>query len=206
VARRRPNLNAAIRALLEDVALRMPEFSHVQPSRILVVSGEARRASRGTVRPLAFLGGKRRDGHGRRKALVKVNGERMLYCITLRPLFFRDSSTRERVETLIHELFHISPKFDGTLDAARRHDRMGARFGRKLRPLVRRYLKICPHEVLSPFGYDGEVRIHQWLERPSANSKGDSRARRTYTEKQLFLASVRMKTRIRRKAPSPSVH
>jgi predicted metallopeptidase len=190
--RRRPNLNLAIRALLEDIVRRMPEFAHVNPARVLVVAGEARRASRGTVKPLAFAGGKSRDAHGHRKPIVKVQGARMLYCITLRPLFFRDSSPQERVETVIHELFHVSPKFDGTLDRRRRHERMGARFGRKLRPLVRRYLKECPADVLVPFAYEGEVRIHQWLERPSAYYVPTGKGRRVYTEKHLFLATLRM--------------
>ena len=57
MARRRPHLNEAITALLEDVRVRMPEFAHVRPGRVLVVAGEARRASRGTVKPLTFAGG-----------------------------------------------------------------------------------------------------------------------------------------------------
>src|SRR6267378_3643613 len=103
----------------------MPEFRHVLPERVLVVAGEARRASRGTVKPLSFSKGKRRDAFGRKKPLIKIAGVRMLYCITLRPLFFRGSTPRARVGTLLHELFHISRKFDGTLDRARRHSRLG---------------------------------------------------------------------------------
>ena len=86
------DLNRAIQELLADVSQRMWEFSHVEPSRILVVAGEARRASRGSVKPLAFSGGKSRDATGLRKPVVRVHGRRMLYCITLRPLFFRSST------------------------------------------------------------------------------------------------------------------
>src|SRR4051812_31579125 len=129
----------------------MPEFAHVDPSRIVVVAGEARRASRGTVKPLTFRGGKQRDAEGNRKPLVKLHGRKMLYCVTLRPLFFRDSTVRERVETLLHELFHISPRFDGTLDERHRHERMGPRFARRLKPMVRRYLRECPSPLLVAF-------------------------------------------------------
>jgi hypothetical protein len=187
---RRPNLSHALTLLIEDIARRMPEFAHVRASQVLVVAGEARRASRGTVKPLALVGGKRKDVHGRKKPLVRVNGERMLYCITLRPLFFRASTAEQRVATVLHELFHISPHFDGTLDSRRRHRVMGVAFGRRLRPLVRRYLGECPHEVITPFAHEGEVRIRQWIERPGGWVTASGR--RVYTEAQLFLATVRM--------------
>ncbi len=191
--RRRPNLNKAVRALLEDIRRSMEEFAHIRPSRILVVAGEARRASRGTVKPLA-LGP---PPHGtRRKPTVRVRGRRMLYCITLRPLFFRSSTPQARVGTILHELFHIAPEFDGTLDLAHRHAQMGGGFARALRPIVRRYLNRCPPEVLAPFAYDGEVQVQHWLERPAASYvPGKDKVRRLYTEDHLFLGPVRMITR-----------
>lgn len=196
---RRPHLNEAVHALLVHVAQTMEEFRHVQPGRILVVAGEARRASRGTVKPLAFKGGKSADGKGRRRAVVRLRGTRMLYAITLRPLFFRDSTPETRVGTLLHELFHISPSFDGTLHPGRRHAQLGKQFPRLLNPLVRRYLRLAPPELLAPFAYDGEVHVLQWLERPGpATPPGEKPSRSVYTEAQLFDGVVRMVTRPRR--------
>jgi len=190
MARRRPNFNLLARALIRDIARHMPEFGHIKASRILLVAGEARRASRGTVKPL-----KVRPGDRKAKALVTINGRRMLYCITLRPLFFRSSTAKGRIGTLLHELYHISPRFDGTLDEGRRHEAMGKGFGAKLRPLVRRYLRQCPPELWAAMAFDGEVRVLQWLERPSANLVGRKGAtRRLYTEAQLFLGPVKMIT------------
>ena len=195
MASRRPDLNLAITALFEDVATRMPEFGHVRPERVIVVAGEARRASRGAVKPLTFAGARGRDALGNRKPIVRVHGKRMLYCITLRPLFFRGSTAHARVGTLIHELFHVSVLFDGTLDASHRHATMGPAFDTRMRPLLRRYLRHCPPELLGPFGYTGEVRIQQWLERPPASySPARGRVRRVYSEAQLFQANVRMVT------------
>jgi hypothetical protein len=191
----RPNLNKAVRALIRDIAATMPEFSHVKASRILVVAGEARRASRGTVKPLCFRGGKSTDRSGRRKPIIRIKGRRMLYCITLRPRFFRASTAKGRVETVMHELFHLSRRFDGTLHAGRRHSVLGKDFPRKLRPLVRRYLKHCPPELLSPFDHSGEVRMLQWLERPgSAYVPGTLGVRKVYTEEQLYYGISRMLT------------
>jgi predicted metallopeptidase len=196
VASRRPNFNQAVRALIRDVAARLPEFSHLKASRIMVVAGEARRASRGSIKPLAVQRILR--GAGRRKPLVIIRGRRMLYCITLRPLFFRSSTPQARIGTILHELYHISPRFDGTLDEGRRHANLGSEFPAKVRPLLRRYLRHCPLDLWNAFAYDGEVRVHQWLERPSATyAPGRPRMRRVYTEAQLFAGRMRMITRKR---------
>lgn len=203
----RPDFNRAIRRLLWHIVQTMPEFAHLEPSRILVVAGEARRASHATVKPLAFPRGSRTDALGRVKPLVKIDGTRMLYCITLRPLFFRRSSVRERVATVLHELFHISTGFDGTLDSSRRHAKMGARFEKKFRPLERRLWKSLPPDVLAPFAHDGEVRVLQWLERPSGWLPGEkASARRAYTEAHLFTGVVRMKTRRAKAVRSTPTH
>jgi hypothetical protein len=196
VARRRPNFNKTLRALIRDIAAKMPEFGHVKPGRILVIAGEARRASRGTVKPLCFRGGKSMDRSGRRKPVIRIRGKRMLYCITLRPLFFRGSTAQARVETVLHELFHLSRRFDGTLHAGRRHAVLGKAFSRKLKPLVRRYLKLCPPELLGALAHTGEVRVLQWLERPGpAYVPGTHRrVRKVYTEDQLYYGISRMVT------------
>ncbi|MHB8874105.1 MAG: putative metallopeptidase [Myxococcaceae bacterium] len=204
VRRLRPNFTQTVRALVRDIAATMPEFSYVRPSRILVVAGEARRASRGTVKPLAFGGARSRDPAGRRKPVVRIRGRRMLYCITLRPLFFRASTPEARVATVLHELFHISRRFDGTLSTTRRHATLGDAFARRLRPLVRRYLRRCPPELFAALAYDGEVKMLQWLERPGpALPPEHARVRGVYTEEQLFTGTVRMVTRRTRPARGP---
>lgn len=196
VARRRPNFNLAVKALLKDVA-RLEQFAHVKASRILVVAGEARRASRATVKPLTFQGARSIDPKtGLRRPVVRIKGRRMLYTITLRPLFFRSSTARQRIGTLLHELFHVSRRFDGTLSERRRHSTMGEEFTRKLRPLVRRYLRQCPDEIRAAFSYDGEVRVQMWLERPGHfYLPGRDSSRRLYTEEHLFTGTVKMISR-----------
>jgi predicted metallopeptidase len=199
--KRRPNFNHAIRALLRDIVSRTSKFQHIRPSRILVVAGEARRASRGTVRPLTFAGGKSVDRRGRRKPVVRYRKKRMLYLVTLRPLFFRASDPDQRIRTVLHELFHISSRFDGTLHQGRRHSRLGKEFSARLRPIVRRYLRECPPEIRAPFAHDGEVRMLQWLERPVLPYE-PGKSRRVYTEEQLFFGTVRMVSRRARPAKS----
>ena len=177
-----------------DIAARVPELSHVVPARVLVVAGEARRASHASVRPLCFPGTRSRvsrDGT-REKPRVRVGGENILYVITLRPIWFRSSTAEQRVGTVLHELFHCSLRFDGTLHPGRRHATMGARFGQELRPMVRAYLERAPQSVLAPFRRRGLVRVRMWLEKPPASVAQSSRARRLYTEDQLFVGLRRM--------------
>lgn len=180
-ARRAPRPNATLlcRRVVADMAKKLPEMAHVNAARILFVAGEARRGSRATIRPLA----------GSR---VSLKGKPALYCVTLRPKFFRSSTPEQRVETLVHELLHISAEFDGKLHQGRRHATLSkGKFEALLRPLVRRYLAEADTALLSGLAHDGEVVARQWLERPA----GRAAKKQAYDEKHLFVGPVQMITR-----------
>ncbi len=192
----RLNVTRAVKRLIRDVAARIPELSHVRPSRILVVAGEARRASRATIRPAR---GRGRSGGGARP-IIRVKGREILYVVTLRPLWFLESTATERIATIVHELYHASTRFDGTLHRGRRHSRLPlAAYNRKIRVLVRRYLEVAPEEIVAPFSATGTVRARMWLERPATSNPEDWRGRHVYTERQLFYGPVRMAARRRRR-------
>jgi predicted metallopeptidase len=158
----RRNMTLAVKRLIRDIAARVPELAHVQPSRILVVAGEARGTSRATIRAGHLgrvVGGKRR--------FLRVRGRRVFYVITLRPLWFAASTPEERVATILHELYHVSKRFDGTLHRGRRHERLPrAAFDRKVRVLLARYLEGASEEVLEAFDGEGIVRVTLWLRVP----------------------------------------
>ena len=190
-------MTLAVKRLIRDLAARLPELAHVKPARILVVAGEARRASRATIRPAHFRETRARGGRfGRVKPLIRVRGRKVLYVITLRPRWFVDSTPGERIATILHELYHASERFDGTLHRGRVHTRLPrARYERRIRALRDRYLAQAPEEILAPFTFSGVVRARMWLERPVGFYRvGEYGGRRTYTEKQLFLGLVRMKS------------
>jgi predicted metallopeptidase len=191
-AARRTNITRVVRAIVQDAAAKLPELAHIRASRVLVVAGEARRASWATIRPLGP------PGDGRLRPVVRVKGKQMLYVITLRPRFFRSATLHKRVETILHELFHISKRFDGTLHRGRLHSRLASRFERRLAPLVSRYLKLIPDELRQALSAHGTVAARQWLERPGPSlKKGQTRltGRKIYTERQLFLGVVQMISR-----------
>jgi len=194
----RPNVTVAVKRLVRDLAARVPELAHVRASRLLVVAGEARRSSRATIRPAHFKESRGRTGAGaRRKPLIRVKGRKILYVITLRPLWFLRSTPRERIATVIHELYHASTRFDGTLHRARRHTLLPlSAYDRRIREILDRYLAVAPEDVVAPFAAHGLVRARMWLERPAASYRaGEYHGRRVYTEKQLFQGVVQMVTR-----------
>src|SRR3989440_6263442 len=167
----RPNATLLCRRLAADMARKLSELSHIQPARILFVAGEARRGSRATIKPLA-------------STRVLLKGKRALYCITLRPKFFRASTPEQRVETLLHELLHISNEFDGRLHPDRRHSLLpGRKFRALLRPLVKRYLAQADGELISALAHHGDVVARQWLQRP----KGKASRKQADSGKHLFL-------------------
>ena len=141
----RLNVTLAVKRLIRDAAARLPELAHVRASRVLVVAGEARRSSRATLWPAH--GSSRTVGSGRARPAVRVKGREILYVITLRPLWFRDSTAEERVRTVLHELYHASTRFDGTLHRGRRHEQLPqSAYARRIDGLTQRYLAAAPHE------------------------------------------------------------
>ncbi|WP_050724306.1 putative metallopeptidase [Vulgatibacter incomptus] len=199
----RPNLGKTIKAVMRDAARRLPEFAHIDASRILIVAGEARRASRATVRPMCFADSRTRfslDGK-RAKPIVQLRGTQMLYVVAFRPRFFMRSTPEQRVETILHELWHMAQEFDGTLHRARRHAVLpGQRFHDVFQPLVKRYLSAVPPKLLAALAFHGEGIMRHWLERPAPFFHVDGRnpskpARRPiFTEAQLFYGPVKMIT------------
>ncbi len=182
----RLNVTLAVKRLIRDAAARLPELAHVDATHLLVVAGEARRASRATIRPVAPRAGGPR---------IRIRGRDIRYVITLRPLWFLDSTPEDRVETVLHELWHTSTRFDGRLHHGRRHAAIAAgAFARTVRRLRDRYLAAAPAELVAPFAHHGLARARMWLERPAAARRDGGPERRLYTERQLFYGPVRMAT------------
>jgi hypothetical protein len=194
---KRLDFSDGLRRMLEDIAQRVPEFAYIEPQRILITAGQARKKSRATTRPFSFgETGTRKSENGKLyKPIVKWHGRRVRYEITLRPLFFMRSSAAQRLRTIFHELYHLSQQFDGTLDASRRHDVLPrGDFDRLLRPMIRRYEKLAPAWVNALLAHNGEVLILQWLERPPHRYRPGAAVKRRYTHDDLFLGPVLMLT------------
>ena len=117
------DFNFHLRRLCADLADRLPELSHVDMPRVAIRYCQTRsRAPHGlqaTLIPLRFEGGAlftRRSG--RRftiERLYDASGREMLYLLSFYLPRFLNHSFDEKLTTVIHELWHISPDFNGDL-------------------------------------------------------------------------------------------
>lgn len=120
------NLTRALEELIADITSRVDEFRHIDPARVLICVSSTRGGGiHGTyakIHPLRFEGGLSsiEVKRGRRTRVctlpeVTLGGKEMLYIIYfLVPRFF-NLTLREKLVTVFHELFHISPLFDGDI-------------------------------------------------------------------------------------------
>lgn len=117
------NLTDDIAAVVHLLALRVPRLAHVVPGQIVHGVVQARNRSRYGVyaqcHGLRFRHGKReqinRDGTAWVWPDIRVGGRQVLYYISYFMPRFMDQPPRQRLHTLLHELYHISPKFNGDL-------------------------------------------------------------------------------------------
>lgn len=193
--RGRPLLEPPLRALLADLVARFPaELGHVDASRILLVAGAARRSTRASIRPLTFGGDPPGfEGISAHKPRVLRGGRLMLYELCLRPRFFLRASPEERLEILVHELWHISSAFDGSLEPSRRH---AAAHPREADGFARAVASRARDEGLDArvLFYDGELRAPMWLDRPPSLIPSGLEARRAYDEHDLYLGILRQRS------------
>ena len=110
------------RALMEDIAATCGELRHVDMGRVAVAFSQARYASLGGVqaiiRPLRFPNGDRvlqRANATYQMPRVVLNGVEMLYVVEFRLPRFLCQTFDEKMATVVHEMYHVSPAFDGTL-------------------------------------------------------------------------------------------
>jgi hypothetical protein len=111
-----------MRALVADIRHTVPLLAHIDPARIAFSVSSARSRTRhGTfafIMPMRFEGGSDtlvQGGHAYRAPKVMVDGQEMLYLIyLLAPRFFQLPAER-KLDTVLHELYHIGEGFDGDL-------------------------------------------------------------------------------------------
>jgi hypothetical protein len=153
---------AHVRRLLEDIVLRCPGLGHVQVPRILLGITQARsprvHGLQARVTPLRFPRGElTRQRRGVTYQVQRYfDGEHeFLYLLTFCLPRFLDQDFDEKLLTLLHELYHISPDFDG--DLRRHHGRYQLHtssqrdYDCKMADLARAYLATCPAPALHDF-------------------------------------------------------
>ncbi|HBA88088.1 MAG TPA: hypothetical protein DCZ75_08930 [Geobacter sp.] len=119
------NLTGELERLIRDITARSPELQHIVPEKLLVCVSSGRPGRGGSlakIHPLRFAGGERsvQARRGRRSVLctmpsIKHQGEEMLYVIYFLVPRFLELPFREKMITIFHELYHISPDCDGDI-------------------------------------------------------------------------------------------
>ena len=112
----------AIGRLCADIAKRCPELAHIDVPRLLIGMTQARGGQRhglqARVTPLRCRDGhliRRHDDIDYRVQRYFVDGREMLYLLTFCLPRFLDQDFDDKFITLFHELYHISPAFEGDL-------------------------------------------------------------------------------------------
>ena len=109
--------------LCHDMTRRVPNLGHVDMSRVAVSFTQTRSAVQhgiyATLTPMRFAGGQlhtiRRGKQWGVQRLYDTSGREMLYILRFYLPRFLDLPFRQKLITTAHELWHISPRFDGDL-------------------------------------------------------------------------------------------
>jgi len=157
------DLSAASAALAVDLCRRLPELGHIDPQTLLFCLSRSKVAGihgiYARIAPLRFAGGSREEVRRRgwqlrtyRLPVLRHDERNILYLIYLMIPRFLRLSPREKLNTLVHELYHISEACDGDIRRfAGRNFAHGAsrrRYDRIIEGLVDRYLAAAPDPTL----------------------------------------------------------
>jgi len=110
--------------LIHEMTIRVPHFGHIKSNQIIIrTSHERKRRGSGLlayVLPMKFRDGcpvdlRRRGQREFHYAMIPVfvGGREILYIISFVLPRFYHLTLRLKLETVIHELYHISPSFNG---------------------------------------------------------------------------------------------
>jgi hypothetical protein len=152
-----------MRRLAGDLVERLPELGHIDLSRMAISFCQARKNVRhgmyASLTPMRFGEGKldtvRRGRRWGIQRLYNDAGVEMLYILNFYLPRFLDLGLREKLTTVVHELWHVSPRFNGDLRRYRgrcyAHGSSRRAFDKVADRLVRRWLAMEPPGELYEF-------------------------------------------------------
>jgi len=112
-----------MRHICEDMVSRLPQLAHIDMQYVAVSFCQARKNVRhglqASLTPMRFEGGERDlVKKGERWQVQQIRdqqGREMLYLLSFYMPRFQNQPFREKLLTIVHELWHISPYFNGDL-------------------------------------------------------------------------------------------
>lgn len=152
------DFNFHVARLCTDISSRLPDFAHIDMSRVAIRYCQVRKpvphGLQATLTPLRFENGALfTQRRGRRWTIQRIydrNGREMLYLLSFYLPRFLNHSFREKLSTVIHELWHISPNFDGDLrrfeGRCYAHGPSERHYHQSMREMADRWLSLKPPE------------------------------------------------------------
>ena len=110
-----------LRRLCQDMVDRVDPLRHIDMDRVAIGFCQTRKNTQhgmyASLTPMRFAGGRNHTIHAGRRWTVRrlhdTSGREMLYILNFYLPRFLDLPYREKLTTVMHELWHISPHFDG---------------------------------------------------------------------------------------------
>ena len=170
------DLTAGLREAAREVCARVPDLAHVRLEAVHFTLFRSREAERTLTyaRCYPLPGGMKRRGRRwyRLESVYTPLGVEARYLLAFAWTRFWTLPPRARLETLVHELYHIGPAFDGearTFEVGGWHGRGRRWFDEVIRDLTDRHLPPdleCQHPVLD-LSLEAPVRVSgERLRRP----------------------------------------
>ena len=139
--------------LCHDICVRHQEFVHIRMAEVVVTYAQTRSnvdwGMQAKLTPMRFQGGKRTEHRAGRVWTVQPiyrHGKEALYLLTFYLPRFLNLCFDEKLVTVFHELYHISPMFDGDIrrfdGACYMHSRSQAAYDKQMAVYARQYLSM----------------------------------------------------------------
>lgn len=116
------NLTQHLTSIIDEIVRHSPSLAHIDVAKVLVCIGSNRSGRRGGMYgkliPLRFENGTeivRYRGRYYSLPAISHNGADCLYIIYFYMPKFFDLPWKEKLRVIFHELYHISPRFDGDI-------------------------------------------------------------------------------------------
>ena len=161
------NFTRHMRTLCVDLTTRLPDLAHIDMSRVAIRFCQARVRSRhgiyASLTPLRFAGGellsRRRGRVWTVERIFDDAGREMLYLLSFYLPRFMERPLEEKLSTVVHELWHIGPAFDGDLrrhpGRCYAHTHSQREYDALMDELTRKWLRLAPPaEVYAFLRYD----------------------------------------------------
>lgn len=152
LARRQFDFCLAIRNLCDDICRRHQAFRHIDLNRVVITYAQTRSAvewgMQAKLTPMRFENGalsENRDGQRWTVQRICHQGQEALYVLTFYLPRFLNQTPDEKLVTVFHELYHISPQFDGDIrrfaGACYMHGHSQAAYDRRMAVFAKEYIK-----------------------------------------------------------------